>query len=129
MAKILVGECKQEVSSFNPVASLYADFEIARGQELLEYHQGLNTELTGALNVFREDPGLVLIPTYSARARTSGGTLRRADFDRIAGEFLDSVKAAPAPDGIYLSLHGAMSAEGEGDPEGYLTGRSPQGRG
>ncbi len=29
MYRILVAECKQEVSSFNPVLSRYGDFEIA----------------------------------------------------------------------------------------------------
>jgi microcystin degradation protein MlrC len=118
--KILVGECKQEVSSFNPVSSHYDDFDISQGAELLDFHRGLNTELCGALGVFAERSGLTVVPTYSARARTSGGALARADFARIRREFVEAVRAAPPVDGIYLSLHGAMSAEGEDDPEGAL---------
>jgi len=40
MVKILVTECKQEVSSFNPVTSEYNDFTICRGQEILTFHRG-----------------------------------------------------------------------------------------
>lgn len=123
--KILVGECKQEVSSFNPVLSTYADFDISVGQAVLDFHQNSRVELGGALRVFAERRDLELIPTYSARSITSGGTLAAADFARLAREFLTAVRTAFAAangaiDGVYLSLHGAMGAEGEDDPEGYL---------
>jgi microcystin degradation protein MlrC len=120
MPKILIGECKQEISSFNPVLSRYHDFEIGRGQEILDYHQGLNTEICGALGVFNAQPDISLMPTYSARMIVSGGTLAQADFERIKHEFLEAVRAAPPVDGVYLSLHGAMAAENEDDPEGLL---------
>ena len=74
--KILVGECKQEVSSFNPVLSDYADFDISFGQEILDFHRESKVEMGAALRVFAERADLVVIPTYSARAITSGGTLR-----------------------------------------------------
>lgn len=120
MPKILIGECKQEISSFNPVLSRYHDFEIGRGQEILNYHQGLNTEVCGALGIFNAQPDVTLVPTYSARMIVSGGTLAQADFERIKKEFLDEVRSSPPVDGIYLSLHGAMAAEQEDDPEGLL---------
>jgi microcystin degradation protein MlrC len=120
MPRILIAECKQEVSSFNPALSSYADFVVRRGQELLERHAGLNSEIAGALRVFRAHPDLELVPGYSAQAITSGGTLRGADFSRIAAEFLAAVRAAGPVDAVYFSLHGAMGAENEADPEGYL---------
>ena len=52
MFKILVGECKQEVSSFNPLLSTYADFAISVGEALLDFHRGGQVELGGALQVF-----------------------------------------------------------------------------
>jgi microcystin degradation protein MlrC len=123
--KILVGECKQEVSTFNPVLSDYADFDVSFGQDVLDFHRASRVEMGGALRVFAERSDLEVIPTYSARSITSGGTLRAASFARIAAEFLEAVRRAFAEangtvDGIYLSLHGAMGAEGEDDPEGYL---------
>lgn len=123
--KILIGECKQEVSTFNPVLSSYVDFDVSFGQDVLDFHRESRVEMGGALRVFAERSDLAVIPTYSARSITSGGTLRADSFARIAREFLDAVRSAFAAangtvDGIYLSLHGAMGAEGEDDPEGYL---------
>src|SRR5262249_13006246 len=61
-----------------------------------------------------------LVAGLSARQITSGGTLAAADFTRLTGVFLDAIRAAPQVDGVYFSLHGAMGAENEDDPEGYL---------
>jgi microcystin degradation protein MlrC len=101
------------------VLSRYHDFEIGWGQEIVDYHQGTNTEVCGALGVFGANH-VKVVPTYSARMIVSGGTLAQADFERILREFLDGVRAAPPVDGIYLALHGAMAAEQEDDPEGLL---------
>ncbi|MBI2946778.1 MAG: M81 family metallopeptidase [Verrucomicrobia bacterium] len=120
MPRILIAECKQEVSTFNPVLSGYEDFTIRRGDEIIQYHRGVRSEVGGALSVFDATPGLELVPTYSAHFITSGGTLADAAFQRIAGELLAGVKSAPAVDGVYFSLHGAMATQSEGDPEGYL---------
>lgn len=122
--KILLAECKQEISSFNPVRSRYTDFEIGRGASILNYHRGLKTEMAGALSVFDEQPELELVPTYSARALTSNGTLADADCQRILDEcraaVTDAVAAGSQPDGVYVSLHGAMASAAEPDPEGQL---------
>lgn len=118
--KILIAECKQEVSTFNPFASGYADFDIGYGDEIVRFHRGGRLEIGGALSVFDGRDDIELIPTYSARSITSGGTLAQADFERIAGEFLTAIQAAPPVDGVYFSLHGAMASADEGDPEGYL---------
>jgi len=120
MRKIIVAECKQEVSSFNPVPSRYNDFSIFRGQQLFDYHRGVRDEVAGALSVFESMDQLELIPALGARANTSGGTLAAADFDRLSGEFLDALGQAGPADGAYFTLHGAMSAENECDPEGFL---------
>jgi microcystin degradation protein MlrC len=117
--KILVAECKQETSSFNPRLSPYEDFETASGEAILKLHDGVNTEMAGALEVFREHQ-LEVIPGYSARAICSGGPISAQAFRRIAKEFLEAVREAPPVDGVYLSMHGAMEAADEDDPEGYL---------
>ena len=43
--RILVVECMQEISSFNPLPSGYENFRIERGDEMLG-HLGRNTALT-----------------------------------------------------------------------------------
>ena len=55
-----------------------------------------------------------------ARGITSGGIIASADFARLAGEFLDALRQAPPADGVYFALHGAMAADNEDDPEGFL---------
>lgn len=120
MFRILVAECKQEISSFNPVTSTLADFETLWGAAFLDYHRGLNSEMAGALDVFDARPDVKLVPAYSARSITSGGTLNADDFTHLSTEFLMLVKAAGPVDAVYFSLHGAMGAENESDPEGYL---------
>jgi microcystin degradation protein MlrC len=120
MPKILVAECKQESSSFNPFPSHYEDFSIAAGDDVLARHTGVKSEMAGALSVFGARPDVQVVPTYSARSITSGGELDAASFDRIAREFLDRVRAAGPVDAIYYSLHGAMVARNEDDTEGYL---------
>jgi microcystin degradation protein MlrC len=120
MPRILIAECKQEVSTFNPVLSGYEDFTIRHGQEILNYHRCVRSEVGGALSVFDATPEVELVPTFSAHFITSGGRLADAAFERLAGQLLASIKAAPPVDGIYLSLHGAMATQSEVDPEGYL---------
>lgn len=120
MPRILIAECKQEVSTFNPHLSGSTDFGIRRGDELLNYHRTVRNEIGGALSVFDSNPDVELVPTYSAFFITSGGTLAKMDWERIASEFLDCIRAAPPVDGVYFCMHGAMASEEELDPEGWL---------
>jgi len=120
MPRILFAECKQEISSFNPIIGEYDNFTINRGPELLAYHQHKETEIGGALSVFATDPDVEVIPTYGARA-PSAGPLAQKDFDRIVAEFLDAIKPhAQQIDAVFFALHGAMGCTEELDPEGYL---------
>ena len=119
MSRILVAECKQEISSFNPVIGAYDNFSVRRGSELLTYHQGRETELCGALQVFA-DSHVEVIPTYGAAA-PSAGPLDQQAFERLAAELLAEVTPHLAEaDGMYFCLHGAMGCTQELDPEGYL---------
>lgn len=120
MFRVLVAECKQEVSSFNPVPSRYADFSVRTGPEFFRYHLGAREEVGGALRAFSSAAKCDPVPTYSATANTSGGTLRRQDFDRLASEFLGQIRRCAPADAAFFALHGAMSAAGEPDPEGHL---------
>lgn len=121
--RILIAECKQEVSTFNPNLSRTADFGIRRGEELLRYHRTVRNEIGGALSVFDLDPSIELVPTYSAFFITSGGTLAQSAWTKISTDFLDAIRSAVSKqsiDGIYFCMHGAMCAQNEFDPEGYL---------
>jgi microcystin degradation protein MlrC len=120
--KILIAECFQEISSFNPQSSDYSYFRIQRGEEVLaQRHE--ESAIGGALKVFAGRSDVEVVPVYSAEAE-SAGILSGESWKRLAGEFLDSVAARiDSVDGLYISLHGAMAAEGELDPEGFLLSR------
>jgi microcystin degradation protein MlrC len=120
MSRILIAECKQEVSTFNPDPSDYDDFTIRHGAEILRYHRSVGYEVGGALAVFDEAPDVEVVPAYSALLITCGGALAAPAWRRIADEFLAALRAAPPVDGVYFCMHGAMCAETEPDPEGYL---------
>ncbi|MFT5366265.1 MAG: microcystin degradation protein MlrC [Candidatus Latescibacterota bacterium] len=120
MSRILIAECKQEISSFNPVICTYDSFTINTGEQLFTYHTGIESEVSGALGVFRQRSDLTLIPAYGARS-TSAGPLAQESFDRIASEFLSAIQHhASNIDACYFAMHGAMGATKELDPEGYL---------
>lgn len=119
MPNILMLDCKQEISSFNPLPSGYANFAVLKGEAMLD-HRGLNTEIAGALGVFDTRPEVRVIPTIAARAG-SAGILSAEGWARLSGEVLDAVAARIGEaDAVYASLHGAMGAVGELDPEGHL---------
>jgi microcystin degradation protein MlrC len=123
MHRILLAECEQEISSFNPVLSQYEDFEVHRGADLIAANEAAETCIRGALQVFRGRPDVQVIPTYGAKA-CSAGPLSRPGFERLASELLSAIRErmqeTPGVDALYFSLHGAMGAEHELDPEGYL---------
>ncbi|QIG46727.1 M81 family metallopeptidase [Nordella sp. HKS 07] len=117
--KILIAECMQEISSFNPLPSQYEDFKIDRGDSLLT-RRGLNTSIGGALSVFDQRRDVSLLPIISARA-DSAGILSAEGWQRLSREILAAVLPhAGKVDALYISLHGAMGAVGEADPEGFL---------
>lgn len=72
MYRILIAECKQEISSFNPVICQYDHFAIHSGDSVLEYHTDIESEVCGALEVFRRREDIELVPGYSARASSAG---------------------------------------------------------
>ena len=121
--RVLVAECKQEVSTFNPNLSRIGDFGVRRGNQILDYHRTIRNEIGGALSVLESDPRIDLVPTYSAFFITSGGTLAQSDWEILSKDFIEGIRqgfASGPIDGIYFCMHGAMCSEQELDPEGYL---------
>lgn len=117
--RVLIAEIKQEVSTFNPAISDTSDFSFSTGDEIFAFHDGKPIEVGGAMDVFRAE-GIEMTGAFSARAITSNGVLSAEAWDQIAGSFLASLRSAPPVDGVYFSMHGAMCAANELDPEGYL---------
>jgi len=122
MRRVLVANCEQEISSFNPLLSEYELFDVHRGADLLLAHESADTCVRGALDVFSSEADVEAVPVYGAKA-CSAGPLSGSGFDRIHSELVADLTAAVAAgpvDALYFSLHGAMGAENELDPEGRL---------
>lgn len=120
MPRIVIAECKQEVSSFNPAISRFEDFRVAQGPALLEHHRRVREEVGGALSVFDAAERVEPVAALGASSNTSGGVLTAESFQRLCDQFLSDLAAVRNVDAAYFSLHGAMQAENEVDPEGYL---------
>lgn len=123
MPRIAIAECKQEVSTFNPTTSCFADFRVVSGDGLLAHHRRVREEVGGALSVLDADSRVTLAPAFGASAITSGGILTADGFKQLLDEWIDGMvraKQAGPIDGAYFSLHGAMQAETNDDPEGAL---------
>lgn len=119
MPRILVVQCMQEISSFNPLKSGYENFLVERGDGLL-VQRGRNTALGGAFGVFDARPDIEIVSCYSARAG-SAGLLSAEGWLRLSSELIAAVEESlQGIDAVYVSLHGAMGADGELDPEGWI---------
>ncbi|MDE2848722.1 MAG: M81 family metallopeptidase [Gemmatimonadota bacterium] len=132
MPRILIGTFFQETNDFHPNDTVYEDFGILRGREMLEGPVGLEDPddqggadslggvIGGAVHTLSGRDDVEIVPTYSA-AMGAGGTITQACFERTASELLDAIERhGTGADGVYLNLHGAMAAETEKDPEGYV---------
>jgi microcystin degradation protein MlrC len=119
MPRILIVECMQEISSFNPLPSGYENFHVLRGDEIYE-QRGRNQAIGGALSVFDARKDVAVVAAISARSG-SAGLLSAAGWRKLSGEIMERIKATiDRVDAVYFSLHGAMGADGELDPEGWL---------
>ena len=110
--RILVLECVQEVSTFNPVPSGADDFDVRTGEAFFAAHRGHETEVGGALAVF-EEASVTAVPGFGAWAYSSTGPLSGEGFRVLADGFLEAVRANTEVDGIYACLHGSMVADDE----------------
>lgn len=124
MIRIAVGDFKQETNSFSPVPGDRPHFEqsgyLLRGAEILDQLRGTACEIGGALRVTDPRPDIEVIPLLAAGTGASAGPMRRALFDALLGEMLDRLRAAGPLNGVYMSTHGAMVAEGLDDATGQV---------
>ncbi len=119
MMRILIAQCTQEISSFNPLESEFSDYVLDRGNSLA-LQRGMNTHLGGALTVLDARPDVEIVWTISARA-PSTGPLSAKGWAQLREEILAEILPhAGKVDAIYFAMHGAMGAVDETDPEGSL---------
>ena len=120
MPRILVAECIQEVSSFNPFPGRLTDMDCGVGHTWLDSKRGVNDEVDGAIDFFESADGVTIVPGMGAKCITSSGVIAAEDWDTLSQQWLNAVSDAGDVDGVYFALHGAMAADNELDPEGFL---------
>lgn len=112
--RLAVARLWHEGNSFAPRATTRADFEgreWCSGTAVAQRYRGSATELGGVLAFLAEHPE-VEVHFLRIAAAPPGGALDRPLYDSICAEIVGAL-AGGRWDGVYLSLHGALLAEGE----------------
>lgn len=105
--RVAIGGIGHETNTFSPLATELNDFEILEGAAVLRDF-GLTS-----------NPEVELVPTLWAQA-FPGGLVRRQAYLHLRDRLIGSLRAAGPIDGVCLSLHGAMEAEGVAKAEADL---------
>lgn len=113
---LIAGGIMHETHTFSAEPTPIGEFTVLRGEECNTL-AGSNHSMGGVVDACRE-LGARLSHTYFAQA-TSTGPVTRKLFDEMVGELLQRIERALPADGIVLTQHGAMVAEGhlEADAE------------
>jgi microcystin degradation protein MlrC len=119
--RLIVGGIMHETHTFSSEPTTIDTLQtVALGEELLAF-AGVNHSLGGVIDACRER-GIDLAPTFFADG-VSTGVPSRQTFETLAGELCRRIAAALPADGIVLTLHGAMVAEGFADAEAEIARR------
>lgn len=107
--RIVLGGLGHESNTFSPLPTNIGDFNIIKGDKLLE----------DRVAKFLIGEGVEVIPTIHAWALPSG-VVSRSAFRGLESEMLKALEDAGKIDGVCLFLHGAMEVEEVGSGEAYL---------
>lgn len=119
--RLITGGIAHETHTFSVEPTTVESFDsIARGDELLAY-AGTNHSVGGVVDACRE-LGIDLAPAFFA-GEMSTGVPSRETFETLLGELIERIRAALPADGVVLTLHGAMVAEGYDDAEAEIVRR------
>ena len=119
---IAIASVLQESNTFSPVLTRYEDFTPVFGAAALDRHRGKLTEMGGFIDVLTKAKRKIE-PVCAAWAITAG-RMDSADFARLTDEFTAHLAAVGKVEGLLLAMHGAQTAEGIDDVEGYVLGRA-----
>jgi microcystin degradation protein MlrC len=119
--RLITGGIMHETHTFSAEPTTLESLSVvARGEELLAF-AGRNHSLGGVIDGCRER-GIELAPAFFADG-VSTGVPDRQTFETLAGELCERIAAALPADGIVLTLHGAMVADGFPDAEDEIARR------
>ena len=119
--RVAVAQIWQEQNSFSPLATRLSDFErtgLCYGQRVIEEY-GATGEIAGFLRAAKREGNVKILPVMRAWA-WPGGILEKGAYRELKSRLRDGLRNAAPFDGVLLSLHGAMTADGTEDVEGDL---------
>lgn len=108
----------QESNDFSPKKTVFEDFSILTGKQIVERFDDGLTEIGGMLKVLATS-AYDIAPIYSAWA-VSAGRVRRTDYAHLRSEFTSRLSSVGKVDGLLLALHGAQTAIGVDDVAGDI---------
>jgi microcystin degradation protein MlrC len=125
--RVAFGRISQESNALSPVQSKLEDFEAhhyVSGEDLLTVCAPSGQEVPGFLRnaelsgfaAAARSADVELVPLFSAWA-VPGGPLSPDTHQSLKDRLVNALKAAGPVDGVLLSFHGALRAEGRIDPE------------
>lgn len=120
--KVVIGRFQHETNSFCPAPADETRFKNQRfdiGNCILENQKGIGSEIGAFLDAFAGREDILLLPTVDLIAAPSG-PVTKSVYEFVTQEILSVIEKNAPVDGILLSLHGAMVAEGHTDGEGDL---------
>ncbi len=121
--RILVAQFKHETNCFSPFPADRTAFSARNaliGAEIAPYFDGVSNEMGGFLSYFRGKEAQVrLVPVIAFNAEPSGPVTAEV-YEFVTETILRALREDGPFDGVLLSLHGAMVAEGHPDGEGDL---------
>lgn len=118
--RLITGGIQHETHTFSVEPTVAETFPTTRGEACWDY-AGTNHSLGGVIDACREG-GIELVPTMLCDG-VATGTASRETFDALVGEIVDRIAAALPADGVVLTLHGAMVADGLPDAEAEVVRR------
>jgi microcystin degradation protein MlrC len=118
--RVIVGQFKHETNSFIPNITdinAYKARNCLFGEEIPTYFRGVKNEIGGFFDALADCHDIELVPVMALDAMPSGLVAMEV-YKLVLSHLLEAVDSVQ-PDGILLSLHGAMvlteSQDGEGD--------------
>ncbi len=124
MVKIAIGGIIHETNTFAPDRTgieAFAQQSLCEGDAVLQRMRDTPTSLGGSIEGLAQ-AGYLPVPLLYAAA-TPSGTVTRDAYEALVGNLLARLRALQPVDGVLLSLHGAMVAEGIDDCEGDILAR------
>ncbi len=122
--KVAIARMSHETNTFSRVETQLMDFNPCYGQEMYEVYGQTRTEIGGFLMVLQQH-NVDVVPVLAVSA-TPSGPLIPEDYEFICQKIVDGVRATDNLDGVLISLHGAMVAQGVPEAEGELLQRLRQ---